>query len=298
MEQEGTPGALVGSSVSYYERESRRRNRKLRDVIRDQADPNGILDLTEEQGASWDSIGISTALQALAWKVKRGAAKPSASDKRWHHLQILAYERLREGEARNLANTAWSMANISSMHFPFMTQIAVLAERRAKELKPQELSNLVWSCATVRYKDPPLLQALAAEVESFLGETGSRLGVVSCQDLANILWAFASLAFTAPTRLVACASGFVCDFKPQECANFLWSMAVLEMQDASLAESIAERALETLAEFRSQNISNFLWAYAKMGHRNNSLTTTLLDFCLPDLRRFSAQALFHTCKHI
>ena len=284
--------------LSYYERESRRRNRQLRDQLRAE-DPNGILDLASVRGSSWDSIGVSTALQALAWKVKQGAPRPSFSDGRWKQLQLWAYGQLAEGEARNLANTAWSMANISCMSLPFMTEIAKLAQVRAGELKPQELSNLLWSFSTMRHTDPPVLQALAAEVDSRIAGDADRADSFSCQDAANTMWAFASLTFASGEtckRLACYASTFVFQFKPQECANTLWAMAILDVRDSKLVESIASRARETLPEFRSQNLSNFIWAYAKMGHRNAPLTSTVLQLSLHAMERSSAQERF--CKRV
>ena len=289
VQQNEDKGGSLLEPVSYYERENRRRNRLLRDQLRGQADPNGILELAAERGVSWDSIGLSTALHALAWKVKKGAPKPNLSDSRWQHLQGLAYGQLAEGEARNLANMAWSMANISLTSLPFMTKIAELAQGRADEFKPQELSNLLWSFATIRYKDP-LVCSLSKKVEGFWA--GAEVQA-SCQDAANMMWAFASLifGFAEATDLVkyVYARSFVVDFKPQECANTLWAMAILDIQHHDLVESIASRALEVLFEFRSQNVSNLLWAYAKIGHRNDSATEALLEFSMDKLHAFSAQ---------
>lgn len=110
-----------------------------------------------------------------------------------------------------------------------------------------------------------------------------------------MMWAFASLmfGFTEAADLVTHihARSFVVDFKPQECANTLWAMAILDIHHHDLVESIASRALEILVEFRSQNISNLLWAYAKIGHRNNSATEAVLEFSMDKLHAFSAQDL-------
>lgn len=68
-QQVASPSVSFQSPISYYERESRRRNRRLRDELRG-AEVGGLLDLALRRGHTWDPIACSTALQALAVKVR------------------------------------------------------------------------------------------------------------------------------------------------------------------------------------------------------------------------------------
>ena len=86
------PENVPVTPISYYERESRRRNRALRDELRDQ----------------------STSSQEIL------------RDQRWQRLCSLSFVRLVEGEARNLANVAWSLANILERDMPFQSHLAEL----------------------------------------------------------------------------------------------------------------------------------------------------------------------------
>ena len=121
--------------ISYYERESRRRNRLLRDELRG-AEAGGLLDLAVQRGHSWDTIGIATALHALAMKVKdqSTSSREILRDERWRRLCSLSFSRLVEGEARNLANVAWSLANILERDVPFQNHLAQLATWMSRNL--------------------------------------------------------------------------------------------------------------------------------------------------------------------
>ena len=121
------PETVPVTPISYYERESRRRNRALRDELRG-AEASGLLDLAVQRGHSWDTIGIATALHALAMKVRdqSTSSQEILRDQRWQRLCSLSFARLVEGEARNLANVAWSLANILERDMPFQSHLAEL----------------------------------------------------------------------------------------------------------------------------------------------------------------------------
>ena len=121
------PENVPVTPISYYERESRRRNRALRHELRG-AEASGLLDLAVQRGHSWDTIGIATALHALAMKVRdqSTSSQEILRDQRWQRLCSLSFARLVEGEARNLANVAWSLANILERDMPFQSHLAEL----------------------------------------------------------------------------------------------------------------------------------------------------------------------------
>lgn len=121
------PENVPVTPISYYERESRRRNRALRDELRS-AEASGLLDLAVQRGHSWDTIGIATAIHALAMKVRdqSTSSQEILRDQRWQRLCSLSFARLVEGEARNLANVAWSLANILERDLPFQNHLAEL----------------------------------------------------------------------------------------------------------------------------------------------------------------------------
>ena len=130
MQRSRPEAAIVVTPISYYEKESRRRNRTLRDEVRS-AESGGLLDLAVRHGHAWDTIGIATALHALALKVRDRSisSQKILEDERWQHLRSLSFAHLMEGEARNLANVAWSLANILEKNAPFQHQLAKLVAR-------------------------------------------------------------------------------------------------------------------------------------------------------------------------
>ncbi|CAK9098051.1 Catechol O-methyltransferase [Durusdinium trenchii] len=274
--------------ISYYARETRRRNRVLRDDLR-RAEPDGILNLVAQRGHSWDSIATSTALHALACKMKGSTSTWDLKDARWQRLCALTFQHLVEGEARNLANVAWSLASLRCKLFPFQ-DLAKQVVLHAEELKPQEVSNLMWSLAHLRFHHVPMISSLVSEVVK-------QVSGFSCQDASNTMWALASLAVAedrALETLLPSAMRNIYQFKPQECANTIWALAILALSDVELVEKIAEHAVDIVTEFRNQNLSNFIWAFAKLGHKDEVTTAKLLQVSLGRLSTFSPQDLTTT----
>eukprot|EP00930_Biecheleria_cincta_P019780 TRINITY_DN15019_c0_g2_i1.p1 TRINITY_DN15019_c0_g2~~TRINITY_DN15019_c0_g2_i1.p1 ORF type:complete len:1049 (-),score=159.63 TRINITY_DN15019_c0_g2_i1:226-3372(-) len=284
---EQRPGA-----ISFYARDARLRNRTLRDQLRGQPDSEGILRLVEDRGEFWDAIGVTTALHAIAWKVRAGAMAPDfACDSRWLHLRQLLSERLPTSEARSLSNSAWALAAMACSDRPLLEELSGLVFLRTPEFKQQELSNTCWAFATVRYRNDPLLELLATELVSKSVDG-------SAQDLANSLWSFAALA-CLHVPLFHCLCNFAVDlapdFKPQECANCMWAMAIATFNHDSLTSVISRRAVCSLSEFRTQNLSNFVWAYAKLGHSEGFVLQQVQAAMLQKLGNCSAQDLTTAC---
>lgn len=292
VEQRARSAEQRPGAVSFYARDARLRNRALRDQLRGQPDSEGILRLVEDRGEYWDAIGITTALHAIAWKVRAGAAPPDfVRDSRWLHLRQLVRERLPASEARSLANNAWALGAMACSDQPLLEELSDLVFSRTSEFKQQELSNTCWAFATLRYRNQPLLDLLASE-------TIDKSVDGSAQDLANCLWSFAALTcLHAPLFHCLCsfAVDLVPDFKPQECANCMWAMAIAAFNHDTLTSQISRRAVFTLSEFRTQNLSNFIWAYAKLGYNEEIVFQEVQATTIQKLNSCTAQDLTTTC---
>lgn len=279
---------LVGSCSSFYDRDKRRRNRDLRDLIRAQPDISGILDLVAERGEFWDAIGVSTALHSAAWRCRQGAQRPDfAGDSRWLLLRELVLAKLSVGEARNLANNAWSLASMASSDWPLLGHIAAGVLRVAAELKVQEVSNTCWALATVKWSDEPLFCVLATEMLA-KAEDGVN------QDLTNTLWAYATVPCAhEPLFQLLCdlALARVVEFKPQELANAVWALATSALKHEALTLRVSRQALGTLPEFTTQNVANFLWAYAKLGYDEEVVIYPVQAEIIQRLHQFAMQDL-------
>ena len=56
------------------------------------------------------------------------------------------------------------------------------------------------------------------------------------------------------------------DFKPQEVANLMWSLATLGMEPgAELTAMMSKRAVSCAGEFKPQEVANLMWSLATLG---------------------------------
>ncbi|KAG2428364.1 hypothetical protein HXX76_010508 [Chlamydomonas incerta] len=157
--------------------------------------------------------------------------------------------------------------------------VAALLEREgaapsARGFTAQALTNILWACAKLEYRDPALLQPLAAAAATAAaGMTG--------QALSNSLWALAALGCTGPqyqSAVAALCGGMLQRLRAggsaaaaagglgqQEIPNVLWACAKLGHRDPTLLEPLAAAAAAAVAGMTSQGLSNSLWALAALG---------------------------------
>lgn len=263
----GDAGRSGDALESFYEAARRRRNRDLRDRIRERPDAQGILDLLVEEGELWE------------W-----------GSSRWRRARKLLMKSLADADARQCANNMWSLASMKVQDKPLIGQLASCVLRRLSSLNTQEASNCCWAFATVKWGDDLLFRSLAQE-------TLAKLSCCSNQDVTNTLWAFAavSCAYEALFQLLGdFCMAHVVEFKAQECANTIWALATATFNHGALVLKLSHSSLKRLGEFSTQNLANFLWAYAKLAYEADTVLCGMKTEAWQRLTEFSTQDLVTT----
>lgn len=139
------------------------------------------------------------------------------------------------GDARSLANLAWSFATLRFADLPWLEALATCAQLRMAQFGHQGLSNTAWSLATLQLLDQPLLKALSTA-------SRVRLGEFERQDLSNTSWALAKLCFRDEPLLAAIAPSArarLNEFGARDLSNISWSFAAFGFGDLPLLAAIA-----------------------------------------------------------
>ncbi|KAG1660814.1 hypothetical protein FOA52_010239 [Chlamydomonas sp. UWO 241] len=253
--------------------------------------PDELLSLVEQHGQAFNYIHSAAALNQAAQLIARmGCVFPRGGIER---MVQLARDQLQSMATRELANTAYALAQLDHRDNDFMATLQKEAKPKMCDFKPHELANTVWALATLdSHADSAFMTAL-------LNEATPRLRDFKPQELANTLWALATLdhtdgAFTA--ALLKEAMPRLRDFTPQNLANVAWALATLGHTDGAFMAALLEEATPRLRDFAPQNLANIascstLWALATLGHTDGVFMAALLKEATPRLRDFTPQAL-------
>ena len=86
-------------------------------------------------------------------------------------------------------------------------------------------------------------------------------------------------------------------------ANFAWSLAVTQFQDAPGVASIVRQVVQLHTEFSCQSMANFIWAYAKLGYQDEDMISLVQAAAKGKMHALSEQDLsttlwaFSTMQH-
>ena len=83
----------------------------------------------------------------------------------------------------------------------------------------------------------------------------------------------------------------ITEFKPQELANFIWSMATTACGSEPALGCIVTQIEQTLHEFSCQSTANFVWSYAKLALNEPRVIELVKDAAVQKLQSFSEQDL-------
>ncbi|KAG1660821.1 hypothetical protein FOA52_010246 [Chlamydomonas sp. UWO 241] len=251
--------------------------------------PDELLSLVEHHGQAFNYIHSAAALnQAAQMLARTGRVFPRGGIK---HMVQLAWDQLPSMEARQLANTAYSLAKLGHRDNDFMAALLREAEPRLRDFEPQHLANTVWALATLD------IHADSTFTAALLKEAMQKLRDFNPQNLANTVWALAKLqnydgAFMA--ALFKEAMPRLRDFNPQNLANTLWALGTLGHTDGAFMAALLKEAMPRLRDFNPQNLANTLCALATLGHTDGSFMAALLKEAMPRLRGFTSQDLANT----
>ncbi|PNG99483.1 hypothetical protein TSOC_014737, partial [Tetrabaena socialis] len=188
-------------------------------------------------------------------------------------LAIAAGQATGRMKEQELANSLYALAVLGCndpAYAPAVLQLAAECKwRNFTGFKPQELSNSVWAQAKMgRNSDQGWFAAAVA--------VAMRPGVLeefNAQELSNLCYGLALVRHRpGPAFLVSTAavSGVLrSEANGQDCANLLWSLAILEApSEPRLVGVLVERLEELLPQrggVSDQHLTTSLWALAVMG---------------------------------
>ena len=92
------------------------------------------------------------------------------------------------------------------------------------------------------------------------------------QEIANFIWSMAITGYKSPGALsfmLPWVEEIVHEFSCQSTANFVWSYAKLGLDDSKVIRLIESAATRKLHSFSEQDLSTTLWAFGTMLHRND-----------------------------
>lgn len=103
-----------------------------------------------------------------------------------------------------------------------------------------------------------LFQAVAEEAEKHV-ET------LSAREVANVAWAFATLHVAMPQWLVDEIPQRAAGFRPQECSNSLWALAVVSQPVHQLVSELSKSPMDPIffAKWTPQAMANTAWALGR-----------------------------------
>lgn len=97
------------------------------------------------------------------------------------------------------------------------------------------------------------------------------------QEIANFIWSMAITGYKSPGALsfmLPWVEEIVHEFSCQSTANFVWSYAKLGLDDSKVIRLIESAATRKLHSFSEQDLSTTLWAFGTMLHRNDGFQTS------------------------
>mmetsp|Transcript_42058 Transcript_42058/g.136103 ORF Transcript_42058/g.136103 Transcript_42058/m.136103 type:complete len:522 (+) Transcript_42058:236-1801(+) len=193
---------------------------------------------------------------------------------------------LSEFKPQDIANTAWSFANVGFKHEPLLAAISACAIAKIEEFQPQDLGNTFWAFAKVEVMPDELLKTAISAASL------RRISELEPQNLAMTAWSFSTLGIVDEELMsaIACrAVGRIAEFAIHDLSNLLWSYPALELDagcglfglarrllaerlpadSAAVIEKLAARTVTTyvvaeVSEF-TNSLLEFAWSFAFAG---------------------------------
>ena len=110
------------------------------------------------------------------------------------------------------------------------------------------------------------------------------------QEIANFIWSMAITGYKSPGALsfmLPWVEEIVHEFSCQSTANFVWSYAKLGLDDFKVIRLIESAATRKLHSFSEQDLSTTLWAFGTMLHRNDHFLEDWIEVVSKHLQRAS-----------
>ena len=107
------------------------------------------------------------------------------------------------------------------------------------------------------------------------------------QEIANFIWSMATAGYNSPSALTCMllrVQDMVHEFSCQSTANFIWSYAKLGLHDQSVISLVEDAATRKLQDFSEQDLSTSIWAFGTMLHRNDHFLEAWMDAVSKQLR--------------
>jgi len=176
--------------------------------------------------------------------------------------------KLPEMKGAQVSGCIWSFARMQ--HTPAISALNKMSQAftcLVADSRPQEVAMVLWAFAALRFQpDDAFLDALRDAVERWVGEGG----LLNAQDIANTLSALASLGVSPCNKMLSAlaqeAIPILSTFSPQELANLLWALVLLDVQALpSLWEQARTMLATTHTDFLPEGLcmlyqAHLMWA--------------------------------------
>lgn len=252
--------------------------------------PNDVFEAlrgAKQKNIELNSVNIATALHRVAKTANQAHLPQIRRTPEYQELLTTADSALgdpsNDFNPREMANTAWGLAKAQvADDIGLWEHVAdAIARRGLSRHKPQEIANTAWAFATVynlmagrdKGKYLPtalgLLEVVRTEMEA--RERAGTLCEFKPQELSNTLWSFATVGKEAPKVFAGVAEEIkrrgLSEFGPQDIANSIWAFVTAGQSDPELMDCVDKEVMKKgLANFNRQELANLVWAFAKAEH--------------------------------
>ena len=125
-----------------------------------------------------------------------------------------------------------------------------------------------------------------------MNEMAYQIKNFKAQEIANTLWSLATLGIKPIDLLIQEINYKIKDFKAQEIANTLWSFATLNIKP-KIMNLLVQEIIYKIKDFNAQNIANTLWSLATLG-----IKPKIMDLLVQEINykieTFNAQNIANT----
>jgi len=175
-----------------------------------------------------------------------------------------------QGNAQDIANTAWSFATHGVQAPLLFSKIERNAEYLILQGNTQTVANTAWAFATLGVSAPSLFRKIDEKCEEIkLVENGKT------QEISNTAWSFASLQHPAKNLFNKInqhagdgrTMGIVSKMKTQDISNTSWAMATLQYDGSAFLQAVDARAEFLVERGNTQCLANTAFAFALIGFK-------------------------------
>jgi len=241
--------------------------------LRAQETIQALLDVVNEEIRRFDAGNVIITVAQIPKVVGDQEADAYSQHRVWPQLQERMHRSVTRLEPRGLSMLAYALARLRGWRDEELIRAVLHASlKRISDFGPTDAAKLAWTLATLRIKEgvQELWVALSKESAKKICSSGRFI------DISMTAWAFAKAGMAERVLFgqLATAALECDDLPPHTIANLLWAFAKSKNHNATLFDTLARRAVDSVDSFDRQSISNTVWAYATVDVCHEELFAT------------------------